>query len=364
MKQQFELVVASDIICEDIRSILGADLDWKQLAGKTVLITGASGMLAAYLVETLLNVNVVHPELDSIRVIALVRSKAKAWKRFARYVDSPFFAVLEQDVCDKLKTSEPIHIIIHAASFPRPDTEAPLSVLKPNVLGALNLLEYARRSATVEQFVFISSGEVYGVPPLNAAALYEDSFYPLSPTDVRSCYAEGKRAGEALCVAFMREYGVPVKIIRPFHSYGPGMDLDNDPRIFSSLVANIFKGRDIVLASDGSARRSFCYISDAVGAVFYAIIKGEFGIPFNVGNDEMEFSIGELAKELVRVFPERNLAVIFGQGGLKAGYSPARISRVVPGLERIRQLGWTPRISVGEGFRRTVSCYRSTDNVS
>jgi len=201
---------------------------------------------------------------------------------------------------------------------------------------------------------------VKGTPAVEDPFLTENSFYPLSPTKIRSCYAEGKRAGEALCVAYQKEYGIPIKIIRPFHSYGPGMNLNIDPRVFSSMIADVLNGDHIKLSSDGRARRCFCYISDAIRAFFYILIKGECGCAYNIGNEEMEYSIFELANELIKIFPEKKLHLLMDIEHENKGYSPGAGDRIVPDLRKVRSLGWMPHISIQEGFRNTVQCYKKT----
>ena len=153
-----------------------------------------------------------------------------------------------------------------------------------------------------------------------------------------------------MCVSWFRQYGVPASIVRPFHTYGPGMRLD-DGRVFADFVADIVHGRDLVVKSDGSARRPFCYLSDAVGGFFTVLLKGEPGEAYNVGNDRSEISIRGLAELLVSLFPDKGLRVRI------EGYQETSVVRVCPDISRIRGLGWNPGTSLEQGFLRTVWSY-------
>jgi nucleoside-diphosphate-sugar epimerase len=162
--------------------------------------------------------------------------------------------------------------------------------------------------------------------------------------------------GETMCAAFDHQYGVPAKIVRPTHTYGPGVALD-DGRVFADFIANIVRREDIVLKSDGSARRAFCYLADAVLAFFTVLLKGERGQAYNVGNESCEIGVGDLARLLVDLFPERGLAVRFDTRPAPAGYIKSKVSRGSLDTTRIRGLGWRPTTSLAEGFKRTVMSF-------
>ena len=160
--------------------------------------------------------------------------------------------LLVQDVCEPVALDEPIHFIVHAASQASPKYYGtdPVGTLSANVLGTYHLLNLAA-THRVEAFLFFSSGEVYGQVAPERIPIRETDYGYLDPTDVRSCYGESKRMGETMCVAWAHQFGVPAKIVRPFHTYGPGMRLD-DGRVFADFVADIVHDRDIVLKSDGA----------------------------------------------------------------------------------------------------------------
>ena len=344
------------IVQRDLERIVAAPLDWEYLRGTRVLITGAAGFLAAYMAEALLYLNEADPTFG-VQVIALVRDEDRARTRYAYYEGRDDLSFLVQDVCDPLKLDEPADIIIHAASHasPRFFGSRPVETLLPNVIGTQHLLEYSRANA-VKRLLFFSSGEVYGEVDPARVPTPEDAYGRVDPAALRSCYAESKRMGETMCVAWHHEYGVSTRIVRPFHTYGPGMLLD-DGRVFADFVANIVAGRDIVMRSAGTARRAFCYLADATLGFFTVLLGGEDGVPYNVGNEDAEVSIAQLADILVATFPERNLRVVREERAREVGYLESAISRNAPDTARLRGLGWAPFTTIEDGFSSTVRSF-------
>ena len=344
------------IIEEDLRVITAADLPWEQFAGKTVLISGANGFLPAYMVETLLYLNKTKLS-QPVKVIGLVRNRERAEARFAADCDTAEFQLLVQDVCTTVTLEEPVDYVIHAASQASPKYYGtdPVGTMSANVLGTHNLLGLAR-AKQARGFLFFSSGEVYGQVDPRQIPITETTYGYVDPTDVRSCYAESKRLGETMCVCWSHQYQVPVKIVRPFHTYGPGMRLD-DGRVFADFVGDIVNHRDIVIKSDGSAVRAFCYLADAVRGFFTVLLAGQIGQAYNIGNAKAEVSVQELATILVGLFPEQRLQVINTTRAPEPGYLKSRIARNCPDISKARQLGWEPTVSVAEGFRRTIRSF-------
>lgn len=341
------------VIEEDLRCIVALDLPWSEFSGKTIFVAGAAGFLPAYMVETLCFLN--ETAGTSCSVIALVRNRDKAEVRFGHLLQRADFRLHVQDVTSPIEVAGPIDFLIHAASQASPKYfgRDPAGTLLANTVGTYNLLELARKREAA--FLFFSSGEVYGKPIKNGP-VSENDYGTLDPTDIRSCYGESKRLGETMCVAWHHQYGVPTKIVRISHTYGPGMDLE-DGRVFADFVANIVRREDIALKSDGSARRPFCYLADATAAFFTVLLRGKNGQAYNVANEECEISVGELARLLVQLFPERKLSVKFTGAAPPSGYVPAVIQGGLPDTTKLGKLGWRPVIGLEEGFRRTVRSF-------
>lgn len=342
------------IIEEDLQRIVSCSLPWERFFGKTVLISGANGFVPAYMLEMLLYLN--ETANAGLRVVALVRNREKATRRFGHLADRQDLTIVVQDVREAYAGPASIDFVIHAASQASPKYFGvdPVGTFEANVIGTQRMLELAHKAGS-EGFLFFSSGEVYGQPADPSVLVKEADYGYLDPLNVRSCYAEGKRAGEALCACWHAQFGVPARIIRLSHTYGPGMELD-DGRVFADFVANIVAGRNIELKSDGSARRPFCYLADATIAFFMILLLGRNGEAYNVGS-EQQCSILELAETLCRLFPEKNCRVIRQERKPGDQYLPSPVQGFQFDLSKINALGWRATTSVKEGFMRTIRSY-------
>jgi nucleoside-diphosphate-sugar epimerase len=337
-----------------MRKIVSAGVPWERLFGKTVLISGANGFVPAYMLEALLYLN--ETASAGIHAIALVRNHEKAMRRLGHLAGRSDLTTVVQDVREPYRGPEKVDFLVHAASQASPKFFAtdPVGTFEANVIGTRNMLEVAR-NAKSEGFLFFSSGEVYGERANLSLPATESSYGYLDPIDLRSCYAEGKRAGETLCACWHDQFGIPAKIVRISHTYGPGMEL-NDGRVFADFVADIVGGRNIVMKSDGSTRRPFCYLADATVAYFTVLLRGSSGEAYNVGSDS-ECSILDLAEMLCSIFPERNLKVIRQERSQDDTYVASAVAGGHFDISKIRSLGWEPITSLEEGFKRTVRSY-------
>jgi nucleoside-diphosphate-sugar epimerase len=344
------------VVEEDLAAILGEGVDWGAFAGKTVLVTGAGGFLPAWFVHALLRRNDRSGGAPA-RVVALVRSVERAQSRLGRHAGRADFSLVEQDVCLPVDLREKVDFVIHAASQASPKYYGsdPSGTISANVLGTRNLLELAREHGS-EGFLFLSGGEVYGQLRDDQIPTRESECGAVEPMAVRSCYAEGKRAGETMCAAWAHQFGVPAKVARLYHTYGPGMALD-DGRVFADFVADVLAGRDLSMNSDGLAVRAFCYVADAVAGMFRVLLEGKAGEAYNVGNDAGQIPIGELAELIARLFPEKGLKVVRKGGAGQPGYIPSPFSRACPDISKARALGWNPATTLETGFARTVRSF-------
>ena len=247
---------SNSIVCTDLRKITCCDLDWSLLNGANVLISGGSGLLGSYLVKSLLKLNLIH-DLD-IRVICLTRSHDSVKKRLSSCLENPSLDIIIHDIVKPLPDSFiNAEYVIHAASqaSPRFYGVDPVGTLKANTLGTAHLLDYCVRSKS-RRFLFFSSGEVYGATQNPNSPISELDYGYLDPINVRSCYGESKRIGETMCASWAHQFGLHTSVVRPFHTYGPGLDLD-DGRVFADFVKDVVLARNINLKSDGLAKRPF-----------------------------------------------------------------------------------------------------------
>jgi UDP-glucuronate decarboxylase len=337
---------------EDLDEVLSAPLPWDRLSGSTVLVSGGSGLLGHYLVATLLHWN-DRCRGKKCKVVCLARSEASVQRRLGMFTGRDDLRVLLQDVTQGIPSEMHVDYVIHAASNASPwkFVDDPVGTLKANTVGTLNLLEHAS-ACSAKKFLFVSSAEVYGQLPADQEEAHEDLCGVLDHLAVRSCYAESKRMGETMCICWGAQYGLPCTVVRPFHTYGPGL-VPDDGRVFADFVADVAAGRDIRVKGDGDARRAFCYVADATAAFFTALFLGGAGCVYNVGNPQAECSVKELAELLIRISPTGGLSVLQDISDSKVVvHNP--VSRTVPCISRIEALGWRPTTGIENGFRRTI----------
>lgn len=344
------------IIEEDIQRIISSPIiDWERFRGKSVLITGANGMLPSYMVFTLLFLN--KDRNMNVEVYALARNEVKLRSVLKEFWDNEYLHPVIQDVCDSISIELHFDFVIHAASQASSKYFAtdPVGTLKANTVGTINTLDAAVSSHS-EAYLYFSSGAVYGELDDSVVSVDESYIGKIYPLSLRNCYATSKQLGENACVSYSHQYGLPTKIVRIFHTMGPMVQL-NDSRIFSDLCQNIVKSENIVLHSDGSAMRAFCYVADAVIAYFKILLDGEVATAYNVGGDEThETSMRNLAEMLVSLYPERRLKVVYDIDKSNAVYGKmqSKLERKYPSLKRINAIGWSQKYDIPSMFKRTI----------
>lgn len=339
-------MIINEIIDGDARQIIQENDGLNELYGKSILITGASGMIGSYFVYTLMKLNEDYGA--NIKIIPLVRSLEKLR---GEILEKDYVDPIVQDVTEKIRYDGKINYIIHAASpaSPKIMKEKPVETNFANTIGTANTLMLAKNK-NVEGYLFISSREIYGQPLDNQEYFKEDSFGFIDQLVPRNAYAEGKKAAENMCVGFNKEYGVNTKIVRLAHTYGPGMSI-YDGRVQADFLKNLFNGEDILLKSDGSSIRTYTYISDAISAMFKIILKSE-DIVYNVSDERNEVSIRKLA-EIISNIPQKQLKLVFDiDEGDDKGYAPFKFG-LLSSYKIRNELGWEAKYSVKEGFKRT-----------
>lgn len=342
--------VGDEVVVQDVRSITSLDYPWARLFGKTVLVTGAGGMIPAYAVRVLLDLNDLHGA--GIRVIGLVRNRDRARNTLADVIDRPDFLLAEGDVVAPVDVGENVDLVIHGASPARPALHAasPVDTIRANVQGTLNLLDLCVASGGAH-FVLMSSAEVYGQRTDDVSLVSEGDYGSVDILSPRSSYTEGKRAAETMAAAFHAQHGLPITVARFGHIFGPGMALD-DGRVQADFAADVIAGRDITLNSDGSARRTYTYVGDAVSGMFAAILLGEH-TAYNISDDGGFVSIRQLAEAFTAARPELGIGVKFADGVDAGRYNPVKGQ----GLDnsRLRALGWVPGVGLADGLDRTIA---------
>lgn len=362
--------IAQDIIDEDLAYMLDrASESFDRLAGKRLLITGGAGFLGYYLVKLVLYHNQKRAEDQRIDLTV--------WDNYIRGIPE-WLSALEGDVgltLAKHDITNPLpenmgsfEWIIHAASIASPMyyRKYPIETMDANVDGLRYLLEYCRKNSAIEGFLFYSTSEIYGDPTADNIPTPETYRGLVSCTGPRACYDESKRYGETLCVNFADQYQVPVKIARPFNNYGPGLKI-TDKRVLPDFALNVVNGENIVMFSDGSPTRTFCYVADAIVGYYKVLTHGEPGEPYNIGVEEPEISIATLAEKVVALGKE-----LFGyEGEVILGvnedknYLDDNPNRRCPIITKAREaLKYNPEIGVDDGLRRTMIWYKENMEAS
>ena len=347
-----EFFLKSPVISKDLNEIIASQLPWEDLYGSTVLVTGANGMLPSYMAYTLLALNDI--QQADIKVIGLVRNKAKAESILKEILPRKDFRLLVQDVCALQDIEGPVDYIIHGASAARPILHKtdPTATIKANLQGTFALLDLAVKKKC-KGFLLMSSAEIYGQVRADIGLIGEQDYGVFDILNPRACYSEGKRAAETICAAYKAQFGINCKVARLGHIYGPGLALD-DGRVQTDFAADVLAGRDIVLNSNGSAMRTYTYVSDAIAGMYTILLNGE-QTAYNVANENGMISIRQLAQQFIAVRPEKNLKLVFSNSADAANYSPAKVQGLCS--EALRGLGWSAKVSIAEGVGRMIENY-------
>ncbi len=340
----------------DAKQVIGA-LDGlnERFAGKTILLTGAAGFLGCHFVHYFLALNDLNVLSKPCRLVA--------WDSFIRGVpdwlksseNRSDMVCEKRDIVQKHEIGK-VDFIIHAASIASPIyyRKYPIETMDANVTGLRNLLDHCVASP-VESLLFFSTSEIYGDP--DAANIPTKETYRgfVSCNGPRSCYDESKRYGETLCVNFWNAYKVPVKTVRPFNNYGPGLKI-SDRRVLPDFFRDVLADRNIVLLSDGKATRTFCYIADAIAGYIRALLSQYNGEAFNIGTDAPEISMRDLA-EMVIAISGKKLKVQY-QESEDPKYLTDNPQRRCPCIEKARRmLDYRTQVGLEEGLKRTFEYY-------
>lgn len=336
------------------------------LAGKRLLITGGAGFLGYYLIQAGLHWNKTAEAGRQVQITVYdnyIRG-VPAW--LTQLEHDPNLTLVRHDITRPLPADMgDFQYIIHAASIASPIyyRKYPIETMDANVNGLRFLLDYCRlqqeKNKPVEGFLFYSTSEIYGDPTPENIPTPETYRGNVSCTGPRACYDESKRYGETLCVNFAQEYGLPIRIARPFNNYGPGLKI-TDRRVLPDFARDVLAGRDIVMLSNGAPTRTFCYIADAIVGYYKILVKGRPGEAYNIGNETPEISMADLAQRVVTLAGE-----LFGYSGRvvrqvsdDSDYLVDNPNRRCPVIAKARtELGFEPGISFDEGLRNSLIWY-------
>ena len=334
---------------KDINKGLEIVPELDQLTGQCVLITGAAGLICSAIVDILFRYNDTHEK--TIYIYAAGRSIEKMESRFGSMIYRPDFTFVQYDATkEDNQLNFKADYIIHGATNASPllISNEPAETMLSNFEGMKCLLNYAKEQRT-KRVLYISSSEVYGQKYKNQP-FKENEYGFVDLLNPRNVYSIGKRAAETLCVAYAYEYGVESVIVRPGHIYGPTAT-ERDTRVSSAWAYDVAKGHDIIMKSNGTQLRSYCYCLDCATAILKVMIKGKNINAYNISNPDSIISIRELATILTEV-TKVNLRIELPTEMEKKSFNPMSNSSL--DSEKLLALGWKGCFDALTGLTHTV----------
>ncbi len=344
MKRLLEI---SDYVA-DVKRVATLDLPWCKLQGKTILVTGGTGLIGSFFIDVLAEVNI------GCNVLLLGRSEGKAKNRFAEYWNEGWLHFLQWDAGSSTlpMIDKPLDYVLHLASNTHPVAYAtdPIGTITTNVIALNNLLSLAAEKK-VERFLFASSNEIYGENRGDVEFFDESYCGYIDCNTLRAGYPESKRCGEALCQAYMKQKGLDCVIARLTRTYGPTI-LPTDTKAISQFFSNALRGEDIVLKSEGRQYYSYQYVSDSVSGLLTVMLKGSPGMAYNIADESGDITLRELASIIASQVGRR---VVFEMPDDVEiiGFSKATRARL--NGSKIKKLGWYPLYDIAQGVKHTVN---------
>ena len=335
---------------KDIDRVTEVVPEIERLAGSSVMITGATGLICSAVVDILIRYNETHEE--KIGIIAAGRQAGKVKKRFGIYAERDYFKYMPYDAAsDNNSFTEHADYIIHGASnaYPGLIMKEPVETMLSNFTGTYKLLQYALSQKT-KRLLYVSSSEVYGKKD-NNKAFSENEYGFIDILNARNSYSVGKRAAETLLASFSAEYGTETLIVRPGHIYGPTAG-ESDNRVSSAWAYMAARGEEIVMKSDGSQIRSYCHCLDCASAILKVLLLGENTHAYNISNPDSVITIRRLA-ELLSKAAGSGLRLELPTEEEKKAFNPMSNSSL--DSESLMGLGWKGCFDAEEGLAHTVS---------
>lgn len=352
MAEKMKCIYDCDLWPEDLDRIIESLPELKSLSGKSVLITGAGGLICSSAADVLLRYNETHN--GKIHVIAAGRSREKIRKRFGKFFESEFFTFSEYDASHYDPVRIQADYIIHGAgnAYPASFMSEPVETMMSNITGLKLLLDCAREYNT-KRVLYISSCEIYGQRFSDSINPFtEDEYGYIDILSMRNCYSVSKRAAETLCAGYMKEHGTESIIIRPGHIYGPTAS-ENDNRVASAFAYLAAKGENIIMKSEGSQLRSWCYCPDCASAILTAMLRGESVNAYNIPGDIL--SIREMSEMLAK-FGGVELIREGASDDERRTFNPMNNSSIDG--SKLESLGWKNIFDARTGFKHTVEILR------
>lgn len=308
---------------------------------KKILVTGGAGFLGSHLCDKLL--------AEGNQVICLDNFFSGHKRNIAHLIPLPNFELLVQDVTSPIQLSVDEIYNLACPASPRLYQSFPIETFKTSILGALNLLELAKKTGA--KIFQASTSEVYGDPQLHPQA--ESYFGNVNPIGPRACYDEGKRGAETLFFDYYRQHQLEIKVMRIFNTYGPRMSA-TDGRVVSNLILQALQGEALTVVGDGKQTRSFCFVDDTIDAMWRLMNStGTLTGPINVGNPS-ECTILDLASLILDLTGSKSQLTFLPA----TADDPLRRQPLVDLAKN--ELSWTPSVSLKDGLIQTITYFEKT----
>lgn len=342
---------------EQLQKILSLDFLFHKLEGKTLMVSGATGLIGKCLIDLIMLHN--REKMGGVQIIALSRKEEKARIRFQGYLYDKSFHYISCDVNKSIPECGHVDYIIHAASNTHPlqYSQDSIGTILSNVIGTKNLLDYAV-SHNTERFCFLSSVEIYGENRGDVQKFNEGYLGYIDCNTLRAGYPESKRLGETLCNAYNKSYGLEFVIPRLSRIYGPTM-LQEDSKAISQFIKKAVQGEDIILKSKGNQKYSYTFVTDAVTGILYTLLLGTAGEAYNVSDKNSDITLRELAERLADI---AGTQVIYKppEEEERSGYSPA--TKAILDASKLEKLGWSAFVPISSGLECVVHSLRDTNS--
>lgn len=343
---------ANDLYMEDIYYVAGLDIFWDKLRDKSIMLSGATGLIGSFLVDVILEKNC----LDGLNctIYALGRDEEKAKARFSKFAKDSHLIFIPYDVKQPFMKEDigMIDYVLHLASNTHPIQYStdPIGTITTNIIGLQNMLDFAvAHNAT--RFAFASSNEIYGENRGDVEFFDESYCGFINSNTMRAGYPESKRCGEALCQAYKAQKCLDVVIPRFTRSYGPTMFM-TDTKAVSQFIKKGISGEDIVLKSIGTQFYSYTYVADAVSGLLFVLLQGENGEAYNIADEASDIMLKDLAEVIAQVTGSK-VAFEIPDKVEAAGYSKATKARL--NGQKLKTLGWKPKYNIHTGLRKTIN---------